>query len=94
MASGLEPEQAARFSFLMSIPVIAGAGLLEGRDALAQGLPDGVLLPLLIAMAVAVVVAILSLRLLFVFVRRVRLDVFGYYTIALGCAALFVIALC
>jgi len=37
---------------------------------------------------VAIVVALLSLKLLFVMVRRIRIDVFGYYTILVGAAGL------
>src|SRR2546427_5776539 len=34
---GLGAERAAEFSFLLAIPTIGGAGLLEGRDAAAGG---------------------------------------------------------
>ncbi|MEQ8516462.1 MAG: undecaprenyl-diphosphate phosphatase, partial [Chromatocurvus sp.] len=36
---GLGHQRAARFSFLLSIPVIAGAGLLKGRDLLLLNAP-------------------------------------------------------
>lgn len=34
---GLDRQAAARFSFLLSVPVIMGAGLLKGLDLMAQG---------------------------------------------------------
>ncbi|MFV0276823.1 MAG: undecaprenyl-diphosphate phosphatase [Parahaliea sp.] len=36
---GLSRQEAARFSFLLSIPIIAGAGLLKGLDLAAQAAP-------------------------------------------------------
>ena len=85
---GVEPEQSARFSFLMAIPVILGAGLLESLKMLGKGVPSGFVLPMAGAVLVAIVVALLSLKLLFVMVRRIRIDVFGYYTILVGAAGL------
>ncbi len=91
---GLEPVEAAKFSFLMAIPVIAGAGLLEGMKAAKAGLPDGFLLPLVLAMAVATILALAALHLLMHFVRKIRIDVFGYYTIAVGTAGLVYFYVC
>ena len=84
LLGGLAPNDSAKFSFLMAIPVIAGAGFLETVKAASNGFPQEIILPLLIAMAVAVVIALLSLRLLFAIVKQVRINVFGYYTIVLG----------
>lgn len=86
--AGLDPVEAAKFSFLMAIPVIAGAGLLEGVKAAKLGMPDGFLVPLVCAMAAATLLALAALHLLMHFVRKIRIDVFGYYTIAVGIAGL------
>jgi len=88
MACGLEGVQAARFSFLMAIPVIAGAGIMEGLSITAGGFNSGFLLPLVLAMCITVAVALLSLKLLFAIVRRIKLDLFGYYTIIVGITGL------
>jgi undecaprenyl-diphosphatase len=85
---GVEPEHSARFSFLMAIPVILGAGLLESVKMLGRGIPSGFVLPMTGAVAVAIIVALLSLKLLFAMVKRIRIDVFGYYTILAGSAGL------
>jgi undecaprenyl-diphosphatase len=37
-AIGIDRESAARFSFLLSLPVIAGAGIYEGIDLVREGL--------------------------------------------------------
>ena len=90
---GVEPEQSARFSFLMAIPVILGAGLLESVKMLGKGVPSGFALPMAGAVVVAILVALFSLKLLFAMVRRIRIDVFGYYTIIVGAVGLAVVYL-
>lgn len=84
MFGGLEPEESARFSFFMAIPVIAGAGLLEGVRASQVGYDTGVMLAVGAAMIMTIIVALVSIHLLFAIVRKVRLDIFGYYTILVG----------
>lgn len=88
---GMEPEHSARFSFLMAIPVILGAGLLESVKMFGKGAPSGFALPMAGAVVVAVVVALFSLKLLFAMVKRIRIDVFGYYTILAGASGLAVL---
>jgi undecaprenyl-diphosphatase len=86
LLAGLRPEEAARFSFLMAIPVIAGSGLLELLKAGRAPLAGELIAPLCIALAVCFIVAMVSLKLLFFLVKKVRIDIFGYYTIAAGLA--------
>lgn len=88
LLNGMEPVQAARFSFLMAIPVIAGAGILEGIKAAQGSFPAGLYLPLAIAMAGAIAMSLVALKVLFYLVKRVRIDLFGYYTIAVGVTGL------
>ena len=88
MISGLEPEESARFSFLMAIPVIAGAGLLESVKAAKTGIPGDMALPLSISMLFTVIISLVSLKILFAVVKRVKLDLFGYYTILAGISGL------
>lgn len=90
MISGLLPEESAKFSFLMAIPVIAGAGILEFWKILDTGIPQDLLLPMIIGMLVTVVVALFSLRVLFFFVKRMRIDIFGYYTILIGVSGIII----
>ncbi len=88
--NGLEPVEAARFSFLMAIPVIAGAGLLEGINAAGKSFTPESLAAVALGMAVSVIVALGAIRVLFWVVKKVRLDIFGYYTIAVGISGLAV----
>jgi len=87
---GLEGVEAARFSFLMAIPVIAGAGLIEGLKIPGGNYPAEIFLPVAAGMIVSILVALVSIRILFWVVKQVKLDIFGYYTIALGFTGLIV----
>lgn len=85
---GMKPNDAARFSFLMSLPVIAGAGLLEGIDVIGKGITSDFLIALSIAMAITILVALLSMKILFILVNKLKISIFGYYTIAIGVAGI------
>lgn len=85
---GTERKEAGRFSFLLGLPAILGAALLEMRDVSAASLPAGLLLA---AFAVSLVVGVVALRLLLGFIDRGRLHFFGYYVVALGIACLLLL---
>jgi undecaprenyl-diphosphatase len=84
--ANLKHEAAARFSFLLATPVIAGAGLLEVPqlfDATAR--PH---LPVyLLGGVVAGIAAFLSVAFLMRYFRAGRLDPFAAYCVALGVLA-------
>ena len=92
LLGGLAPNDSAKFSFLMAIPVIAGAGFLEILES-GSKIPTDIFLPLITGMVVAIIIALVALKILFAAVRRVRIDVFGYYTIIVGLAGLIYLAL-
>lgn len=93
MLMGLAPMESARFSFLMAIPVIIGAGLNEGIRAVHNTFPAEMAPALGIAMAVTMGIGLLSLKILFALVKKIRIHIFGYYTIALGLAGLIALSL-
>jgi undecaprenyl-diphosphatase len=80
----LNREDAANFSFLMATPIIAGAGLLEGRHLLATGIAHDVW----IGFAAAAVFGLVAIAALIRFVRKQSYEAFAWYRIIL---ALFVI---
>lgn len=87
--AGAAPKDATEFSFVMSIPVIAGAALLEfvGAPDADRALP----VPLgtaLVAAAVGAVVGFAALCAVVRLVSRGRFWVFGLYCLAVGAAAL------
>ncbi|MEO0436896.1 MAG: undecaprenyl-diphosphate phosphatase [Pseudomonadota bacterium] len=87
---GLTRKAAARFSFLLSIPVITGAAILATVDLLAS--PTTVNWPLLaVALTVAAFVAYLTIALFIRFVERVGMMPFVVYRLLLGCALIVII---
>jgi len=91
LSRGLEGRSAARFSFLLSLPAIAGAGLVEVSRAgdisraAAPGLPLG---GLALAFVAAFVSGVMAMVVLARLVERGRLHRFAWYCWALGAAAL------
>lgn len=83
MRAGLTPAAAAEFSFLMSIPVIAGAGLLEARDAVLNVAQIGVV-PWAVSFAAAFAAGIWSIRWLVALINRGRFFAFAPYCWAVG----------
>lgn len=82
--SGLSRERAARFSFLLSLPIILAAGLLGIWDLQKTPLSDGDGLVLLIGFAVAAVSGWLAIRWLLSFLKRRPLYIFSIYLIIIS----------
>jgi undecaprenyl-diphosphatase len=83
---GLRRDDAARFSFLLSIPAIAAAGLFELKDAMATIGHDVV--PLLVATGVAAFTGYASIAWLIRFLRTRSVAAFSVYRAVLGAALL------
>ncbi|MBW4418828.1 MAG: undecaprenyl-diphosphate phosphatase [Myxacorys californica WJT36-NPBG1] len=86
---GLERSTAARFSFLLGIPALTIATLIQGKDALGQ---PAMLIPLLVGTASAFVFSYLSIAWLLKFLQRQSTWVFVWYRLALGVTLLIAIA--
>ncbi|MEN6409051.1 MAG: undecaprenyl-diphosphatase UppP [Anaerolineaceae bacterium] len=88
MTRNLERPAAARFSFLMSIPIMLAAGLLAGKDMLnIPGLSS--FLPVMIAgFLTAAVVGYLSIRWLLHYLNRRPLTGFAIYCVAVSIVSL------
>jgi undecaprenyl-diphosphatase len=80
---GMRRDQAARFSLLLGIPAIAGAGLFEVKDAIRQLGPDA-MLPLVVGTVVAGITGYASIAWLLKFLATRRLTGFSVYRVALG----------
>lgn len=85
---GLSRAGAARFSFLISIPAILGATILELRKLLREDSGSIDPLPYVVGFLVSFVVGILSLRLLLLIVRGGRITGFVIYLAIVGTAAI------
>ncbi len=84
---GIEREQAARFSFLLAAPAIAGAFLLKAKEL--QAAPPAAWPPMLLGTAVAAAVGLLALGWLLRVLRSGNLRGFAYYCWAAGALATY-----
>lgn len=80
---GLDRPAAARFSFLLSVPVILGAGLVSARD-LGAGIQGGDAVAYAIGGAAALVSGLVAIHVLLRYLRTHRLWPFAVYTLVLG----------
>ena len=78
-------EAAARFSFLLSAPIIAAAASKDAWDLHKEGgIPPDLRLPYLVGILVSGVVGILVIAFFLKYLRRHSLDVFVWYRIGFG----------
>lgn len=84
LSIGLERESAARCSFLLSAPVIAGAAALHLGDAFSGGIPREQLISFLVAATSAAIVGYLCIRFLLNYLKNHGLAPFVWYRVALA----------
>ena len=85
----MERTEAARLVFLMSLPVIAGAGLLSTADVTV---PAGWWPPFIVGMVAAAVSGCLAVHLLLRLLARTGLGGFAAYRVVLGVGVLTLLA--
>ncbi len=86
---GINPEKAAEYSFLMSVPLLLGAVLLETAAWIQEGNGSGCSPAVLtLGFAVSAVVGVLALKWLVSLLQHGRFWRFGIYCIAFGTFAL------
>ena len=89
LSTGLSRTNAAKFSFMMSMPAIAGSLLMEGKDALDEGYLSQIeLLPSLVGILFAAVVGYLAIRFMLRIISKVSLSWFALYLAVIGIAIL------
>jgi undecaprenyl-diphosphatase len=84
----LRRAEAARFSFLMSIPIMLGAGLIALMDLLQTGRGSASALPLLVGFLAAGAVGYIAIRWLISYLSRRPLTIFSVYCLSLGAAGI------
>ena len=89
---GLDRESSARFSFLLSLPIIAGAGVLKGAKLAVNGLPPGTAAPFVWGMVASAVSGFLTIWGLLSYLRRRDFAPFVVYRLLLAAAVLLLIA--
>jgi undecaprenyl-diphosphatase len=89
---GLDRDAAARFSFLLLIPIVAGATVFKAASAIHEGLPSGVAGPMVVGTLAAAISGYLAIAFLLRLLRTSSYAPFVYYRFAVGVAVLLIIA--
>ncbi|MCK5227717.1 MAG: undecaprenyl-diphosphatase UppP [Desulfobulbaceae bacterium] len=76
---GLDRQAVARFSFLLSAPIIFGAGIYHVPEILQHGISDGQLLFFLSGIVTAALSGYLFIAFLLKYIRTRSFEVFAYY---------------
>lgn len=91
MLLGINRETVARFSFIMSIPAILGAAVLNLSDVLNDPPQPGDLIIYLAGTVTAAVTGYLAIMLLLDIIKKNRLQWFGYYCLFVAFSGLMVL---
>lgn len=81
---GFTREASARFSFLISLPIVAGAALLKSLHLISHGIPPGEVLPMLLGIGVSAITGYISVAFLLRFVQKQSLMPFVWYRLIVG----------
>ncbi len=92
LMTGLKRDSAARFSFLLGVPAIVGAGALETKKIVDSGLEADQLATFLVGGVTAAVVGYLTIAFLLTFLRTNSTLIFVGYRLLIGVALLGAVA--
>ena len=85
---GIDRKVAAKFSFLLSIPAIMGAVVLQGADLL-EGTPEAIgILPLVLGTITAAITGYIAVKWMIAIIQRGSLKGFAIYVWIIGVATL------
>lgn len=85
---GLDKSFAVKYSFLMSIPAILGANVLELRHIGAETLSASLVISYLLGMVVAAVAGYICVKIMLNIVQKSKYQYFAYYCAAIGIISL------
>lgn len=88
---GMTREAAARFSFLLAIPILAGASLKKFSEINQLGIPEGEGMSLLVGFLTALIVGHVTIKYFMRFLQKKTLYVFIHYRILLGIVILIIL---
>ena len=80
---------AARFSFLLSVPAILGAGILQSKAIFKAGTVGIGLTPLVLGFLAALFAGLLAIKIFMVIIQRTSIRMFAYYCILIGTVVVF-----
>jgi undecaprenyl-diphosphatase len=89
---GFDRDTAVRFSFLLSVPVTAGAVTVKLLDLFSDGIPDGLVIPMVVGILTSGISGWLAVAGLLKLVRSKSFDAFVIYRVVAGIAILAIAA--
>lgn len=92
LLTGLKRDSAARFSFLLGVPAIVGAGLLETKKVIEAGLDADQFATFVTGGITAAIVGYLTIAFLLAFLRTNSTIIFVGYRLVVGAALLALLA--
>lgn len=87
---GLSRSQALEFAFVLSIPAVLGANVVQFKDAVEVGVAKELYLPFALGTAAAAVTGYLAIQLLRYFMKKNKFGAFAYYCAAVGVVSVIV----
>ena len=84
LISGFDRRFAVKYSFIMSIPAVLGAAILELKDFSTAALSGTEILYYVIGMAVAAIVGYICIKTMLVIVRNKKFTIFSIYCLIIG----------
>lgn len=84
MLTGAEKNTALEFSFIMGIPAILAANVLEIKDVEWSAVSGSMIAAMIVGVIVSAVVGVLAIKLLKWLVSNDKFQYFGYYCLVLG----------
>lgn len=90
MLTGAEKNTALEFSFIMGIPAVLAANLLEVKDTDWSTVSGSTIVAILVGVVVSAVVGVLAIKFLKWIVSNDKFHYFGYYCLVLGVVVIIV----
>ena len=82
LTAGLDKEFAAKFSFILSIPAILGAFLLQAKDI--GSAMDANFLPVILGFIASIIAGYMAIKWMLDLIKNRNLDIFAYYCWVVG----------
>ncbi len=89
---GLRPEAAARFSFLLSIPIIIASALLEGYKLIVYEPQGANPIEMLIGITISFITALIVISMFMRYISKSGMALFVIYRLLLGAVLLYLIS--
>lgn len=87
LVSGFDRTFAVKYSFIMSIPAVLGAAVLELKDFNLSGTATSELVNYVVGMAVAAIVGYICIKTMLLVVRKKKFTIFSVYCMIVGVIA-------